>query len=345
MNFSNNYIFYPDNNELVKAIDHYKSLLGDQDAIDDAPDTSVAVQDNFIHTRGNFEQHRFNTNILQSARTTLELILSESSREQTPLEWSKIQNTLGNILAALGQQQSDDDLFEKAILSFNSALEELTQENTPQDWATTQFNLGTATQALGRQQADSKLLKISVDAYTNALLEWTREEMPLEWSNTMYQLGASFHAFGKLLKGNRTFQKSVVAFKNALAGYDADNHALELAATHNRRGAVLHHLAESEENSERLEEAIRSYETALTVCMEQQLPFNLAVLCRVNKSTARTVLAELTKDSTIAEEAADDFELIIECFSHALQPLCLKHCEEQLLKAQSMVTAVSSNNG
>ena len=108
-------------------------------------------------------------------------------------------------------------------------------------------------------------------------------------------------------------------------------------STHNNRGVVLHHLGESEENAERLEEAIRSYETALTVCMEQQLPIHLAVLCRVNKSTARGVLAELTEDSAIAEETADDFELIIECFHSALQPLCLKHCEEQLSKAQLMV--------
>ncbi len=345
MKFSNNYIFYPNNSELVKAIDHYKSLLSDQDAIDDTPDTGVAVQDNFIHTRGNFEQHRFNTNILESARETLESILTERSREQAPLEWATIQNSLGNILAALGQQLSDDDLFERAILSFNRALEELTQENTPQDWARTQYNLGTAAQALGRQLGDSKLLKKSVDAYTNALLEWTREQMPLEWATTMYQLGASFHVYGKLLKGNRTLQKSVVAFKNALAGYDADNHALELAATHNSRGVVLHNLAESEDNAERLEEAIRSYETALTVCMEQQLPFHLAVLCRVNKSTARSVLAELTNDSAIAEEVGDDFELIIECFPHALQPLCLKHCEEQLTKAQSMIETFSGNDG
>jgi len=45
MKFSNNYIFYPDNNELVKAIDHYKSLHIDQVAEDCTPDSRVAVQD------------------------------------------------------------------------------------------------------------------------------------------------------------------------------------------------------------------------------------------------------------------------------------------------------------
>ena len=101
----------------------------------------------------------------------------------------------------------------------------------------------------------------------------------------------------------------------------------------------VHNLGESEENPDRLEEAIRSYETALTVCMEQQLPIHLAVLCRVNKSTARSALAELTKDTALADDVADEFEVIIECFPNALQPLCLKHCEEQGNKARSLALA------
>jgi tetratricopeptide (TPR) repeat protein len=338
MKFSNNYIFYPDNRELVKAIDHYKSLPEGQGTVDAAPDNSVAIQDNFLHTRGNFEQHRFGTSVLESARESL---LTELSREQSPLEWAAIQNSLGNILAALGQQRMDVALYERAIAAFHFALEEFTQGDSSSEWATAQYNLGTATQALGRQQGDSKLLKTSVDAYTNALLVWMREQAPDEWAFTMFQLGASFYEHGKLLRGNRTFQKSVVAFKNALTAFDADNHPLALAATHNSRGVALQNLGESEENADRLQEAIRSYDTALTVCLEQQLPFHLAVLCRVNRSTTRAVLAELTSDSVIAEEAADDFELIIECFPHALQPLCLKHCEEQLVKARSMTESFS----
>jgi len=151
----------------------------------------------------------------------------------------------------------------------------------------------------------------------------------------MFQLGAAFHTYGSLLKGNRNLQKSVVSYKNALAELDADNHALELTATHNNRGAVLTHLGESEENPDRVEEAIRAYETALTVSMEQQLPFHLSVLIRVNKATANSVFAEMTKNAALSDEIADEFELIIECFPHALQPLCLKHCEAQLSKARA----------
>lgn len=358
MKYTNNTIFYPDNKALEKAIEHYQNLVSVDEAQDEAQDATnastkknasidnkVTVSDNFIYTRGNFEQHRYSANVFTDAREFLETLLLKknsefSSQEQSPqekssldqstIEWVKTQNSLGNILSALGQQQRNADLFNKAIVSFNRALEVLSQESFPLDWAATQSNLGTALQALGRQESDSKLLSKSIDAYTAALLVYSRKETPEEWSTVMFQLGATFHTYGCLLKGNRTFQKSVVAYKNALAELDADDYALELAATHNNRGAVLHHLGESEKNPERLAEAIRAYETALTVSMEQQLPIHLAVLCRVNMATARGVLAELTKETAMAEDAADEFEIILECFRHSLQPLCLKHCEEQL---------------
>ena len=342
MKFSNNTIIYPINRVLERAIAGSLGVLSEELVAAAAPDTQVTVVYNFLFTRGNYEQHSFNSSILEGLREALEATLIDGYRDQEPLAWAETQNRLGNILAALGQQQRDVELYEKAIQCFNNALEEYDQEKSPIDWATTQYNLGTASQALGRLLEDAKPLKNAVDAYTNALLVWSREESPEEWMYTMHQLGDTFHTYGKLLKGNRTFQKSVVAYKNALAVLDADNYPLELTATHNNRGTVLHNLGESEENPERLEEAIKSYTKALTVCMEQQRPFHLAVIIRVNKATAQNVLAELTNNAVLAEEVADEFELILECFPHVLQPLCLKHCEAQLNKAKSLTLAKSA---
>ena len=341
MKFSKTYIVYPENKALERAIANTIGMLGDELAEVATPDNKITIADNFLYTRGNYEQHRFSANVLESARETLEVSLTEEYRDQEPLAWADTQNNHGNILAALGQQRRNTEFYEKAIGYFRNALGEFVQEKSPLDWAATQYNLGTAMQALGRQLDDTKCLKASADAYTNTLLVWTRKEAPEEWASTMHQLGATFHAYGRLLKGNRTFQKSVVAYKNSLAELDADNNPLELAAAHNNCGAVLHNLAESEGNPDRMEEAIKSYDTALTVCMEQQLPIHLAVLCRVNKATAQSALAELRKDALLAEEVADEFEIIIECFPQALQPLCLKHCEEQINKAKSIALTTS----
>lgn len=351
MKLSNSHIMYPANRALERAIANSIGMLGEEMAAAAAPNTQVTVADNFRFTRGSYEQHRFSSNIFESLREALEVSLTGAankgalppniSRDQEPLAWAEAQNSLGNILAAMGQQRRDAELFERAIQCFGNALEEFRQESSPLEWAATQYNLGTANQALGRLLDATQPLKIAVDAYTNALLVWTRDETPEDWMFTMHQLGDTFHAYGKLLKGNRQFQKSVVAYKNALAVLDADNYALELTATHNNRAAVLHHLGEAEGNPDRLKEAINSYEKALTVSMEQQLPIHLAVLCRVNRATAQNVLAELTNDIGLAEEVADEFEVIIECFLHALQPLCLRHCKEQMDKARSLALADS----
>jgi tetratricopeptide (TPR) repeat protein len=336
MKFSNIYILYPDNRALERAIASSLGMLSEELVEAATPDTQVTTADNFLHTRGNYEQRSFSTNIFESMREVLEAALTDEYRAQDATNWALKQNSLGNILAGLGQLQRDEASYEKAIQCFNNALEEFSQEESALEWAATQYNLGTASQALGRLRDDTKAFKKAVDAYTNALLVWSRDETPEDWMFAMHQLGATFHSYGKLLKGNRTFQKSVVAYKNALAVLDADNYPLELSATHNNRAAVLHHLGESEENPERLIEAIKSYEKALTVCMEQQRPFHLAVIMRVNKATAQNVLAEITNDAALAEEVADEFELIMECFPHVLQPLCLKHCDEQMSKAKSL---------
>ncbi|MHB1301118.1 MAG: tetratricopeptide repeat protein [Burkholderiales bacterium] len=348
MKFSNNYLIYPENRALERAIANSIGMLSEALVESATPDRKVTAADNFLYTRGNFEQHRFSSKIYENLIEALEASLTGTgtlapniNRNQGPLARAETRNNLGNILAALGQQRRDTELFDAAIQCFNYALEEFKQEDSPFEWAATQYNLGTANQALGRLLDAARPLKIAVDAYTNALLVWKKEESPEEWMHTMHQLGNTLHTYGKLLRGNRQFQKSVVAYKNALAVLDADNYALELTATHNNRAVVLHHLGESEENPDRLKEAIKSYEKALTVSMEQQLPIHLAVICRVNKATAQNVLAQLTNDAVLAEEIADEFEVIMECFPHALQPLCLKHCEEQLEKAQS-VTAKSA---
>jgi len=331
--YSNNYILYPVNRALERAIARSLHFLDDEAAAAAMPDTQVTVADNFLYTRGSYELHQFSTNVLEPAQAALESALAS---ERDSLVRADLLNCLGNVVAGLAQIRRDADLYGKSIASFGKALELVDQDTSPSEWAETQADLGTALQALGRQEANAKLLNTAVDAYTAALLVYSREKTPEKWLVVMHQLGAALHSCGLLLKGNRTLQKAVVAYKNALALLDADNYPFELTATHNNRGAVLHHLGESEENPERIKEAIHSYEKALAVSMEQQLPFHLAVIIRVNKATAQTVLVELTSDTELAQDVVDEFELILECFPHALQPLCVKHCEAQLNQARRL---------
>ncbi len=344
MKSSNSYIFFPDN----KALDRAVAQLGKQPS--SQPDGEVIGASLAVgqateldplkkNTLGNFEQRGYDVKLLGRARTQLEQSLTDEFRQRAPLKWAATQDHLGTVLATLGQCHGDTGLLEKAVQAFNCALEERHQEQSPQEWASTQKNLGMALQGLGRMGQDAKRFKQSVNAFSNALTESTRQQAPQEWALTMHQLGTTFHLYGKLLKGNRTLQKSVVAYNNALTEFDADRDPLEHAISHGNLGAVLQRLAESEENAERVAEALRSYETALTVMHEQQLPIHLAIMTRINIAGTRNVLAEMTKDTAVAQEAIDELELILAVFGDACHPDCLKQAEEQLCKAEELVKA------
>ena len=126
MKFSNNTIIYPINRVLERAIAGSLGVLSEELVEAAAPDTQVTVADNFLFTRGNYEQHSFNSSILEPLSEALESALTGASligqrRDQEPLAWAETQNRLGNILAALGQQQGDVELYEKAIQCFNNA--------------------------------------------------------------------------------------------------------------------------------------------------------------------------------------------------------------------------------
>lgn len=342
MKYSSNYIFYPVNRALENAICDSRDLLTAEQSEAIFPDRSVAAADNFMLTRGNFEQLRFSSAVFEDMSKALDATLTDELRAKEPLDWAETQNRLGNILGGLGQVQGDTAHYAKAAECFSFALEEYSQEKTPMEWAETQTNLATALQAQGRLESDAKILSKAVDAYTAALLVYSKTDTPEQWKRVMILQGMAMHSHGLLLKGNRTFQKAVVAYKNAIAELDADNYAFELAAAHNNCGAVLHNLAESEENPDRFEEAVKSYQKGWTVCMEQQLPVHFSVLCRVNKAKARFVLAELTSDKLLADDVADELEVILECFPHALQPLCAEQCQALMEQARSMVKSQAS---
>ena len=338
MTFTETFIVYPANRALQRAVRHYSELFPLQTE-EAAQDRREILHDNFIHTQGSFELPAELARIPDGSCDNLRGVINEQDKS---VESAALYNTLGNLLAARAQQEQDDAGYEEAIKAFNAALEIYSQEDTPEEWAWAQYGLAAANHALGIRRQNAAPMKAAVDAATNALLVWTRQDNPVEWALTMHLLGITFHQHGMMLKGNRTLQKSVVAFKNALTELDEENTGIELMASHNNRGAVLQNLGESEGNPDRIEEAIRAYDASLDTSMAQQLSIHLANICRINMATAKRVLGEMRQDATITEEAADELEVIIECFGDSCQPRFLEHCQQQLALAREQMQTVGS---
>ena len=92
MNFSNIYIFYPDNRELERAIAAAIGTSSEDLAAATVPDNEVTVADNFLHTRGNYEQHLYRGTLLEPAQEVFEAELTEEYCKQEPLKWAQTQN-------------------------------------------------------------------------------------------------------------------------------------------------------------------------------------------------------------------------------------------------------------
>ena len=105
MKYSKPYILYPVNRALERAIAGSLGLLDEEMLKLATPDRSVPVADNFLYTRGNFEQHSFSANVFESLRAAIEATLTDELRSKEPLTWAEMQNRLGNILGAIGQKQ------------------------------------------------------------------------------------------------------------------------------------------------------------------------------------------------------------------------------------------------
>ena len=105
MNFSNTYLFYPDNRTLERAIANSILVLGEEFAEAATPDTKVTVADNFLHTRGNYEQRRFSSNILESAREALQVSLTDGYRIRRLLPGRRLRIVLETLLRHWGSNR------------------------------------------------------------------------------------------------------------------------------------------------------------------------------------------------------------------------------------------------
>jgi tetratricopeptide (TPR) repeat protein len=97
-----------------------------------------------------------------------------------PLEWATTQNSLGNALLWLGQQEDGRARLEEAVAAYRAALEERTRERVPLDWAAIQNNLGLALQKLGERESATPRLEEAVAAWESCLTV-TSSVWPPEW--------------------------------------------------------------------------------------------------------------------------------------------------------------------
>ena len=190
-------------------------------------------------------------------------VLTEWTRERTPLDWAMTQNNLGAALSIVGERRGDNEALENAVVAYRAALTERTRERTPLDWAKAQNNLGRVLYALGLRRGDEALLTEAAAACREALTEFTRERTPLGWAKAQNDLGRVLRALGLWRDDDALLKKSVAACRAALTEWTRERTPLDWAKAQNDLGAVLCALGAWAGDRALLTEAAAAYENAL----------------------------------------------------------------------------------
>jgi len=345
MELSTNYIFYFENTPLNQTIEKYSDILADivttNTAENIAGKNPVPDEKSLPVNFDNLQQHNYDSNLLEQAETVFKQVITEQEDNLSSLELAGMLDGLGNIMSTIAQSKNDEDLLRATLVIFDNALDRVDESSHPLECAKIKYHLANVLYAQGLMEKNTDLLQEAIDTYMSCLVVWSRTDYPAEWVATMHNIAITFYAHGRLLKGSRTFEKSIASFRNSLAMISEEDEPLNWAVNHNNRACVLLNQGEREDNPKLIKQAIESYEKVLDVWNAQKLSLHLGVLAMVNLATTRKVLAELNKDKVQAQQAADDFEKILAVFDYACDAQCIKHCEAELSKTNTLIESLA----
>ncbi len=206
------------------------------------------------------------------------------TREQLPLEWAMVQNSLGLALKDQGIRAGGEKgrkLLEDAVGAYYAALEEFPRELVPQLWAMTQNSLGIALSEQGIRMGEKKggnLLEKAVEAYRAALEEHTREQLPQQWATTQNNLGNVLSEQGTRTEGEagkKLLEEAVEAYRAALEERIREQFPQQWATTQNNLGNAHQELGTRKTGRvgrKLLEKAVDACRAALMERTREQLP-------------------------------------------------------------------------
>ena len=240
-------------------------------------------------------------NALREATAKLANLLDKNPVDE-PERRARLQLSLGNALATLGEREVSTKRLEEAVVAYRAALDTSTRERVPLGWAAAQNNLGNVLLALGEREVSTERLQDAVVAHLAALEEYTRDRVPLDWAATQNNLGNALQALGTRQSGTEHLEEAVVAYRAALEEYTRDRVPLDWAMTQNNLGNALQVLGRRELTTERLEEAVTAHRAALKERTRDRVPLDWA-MTQNNLGNTLLALGERESGNAHLEEA------------------------------------------
>lgn len=220
-------------------------------------------------------------------------------------------NSLGNVLATLGERENSNRRLIEAVSVYRAALKQCNRERYPLNWAITHNNLGCALSRLGEREGYSARLEEAIKSFQAALQVSKRGYAPHFWTGTQNNLGNALKTLGERRADTRLLEESLLAYRSALDGTDRHTAKLDWAMMQNNIGSVLSTLGERENGTRRLYEAVAAYRAALEEFERERVPLEWA-MTQNNIGALLSRLADRETSTDKLKEAILAFRLSLE---------------------------------
>jgi hypothetical protein len=78
--------------------------------------------------------------------------LKEMNRERAPLDWARVQSTLGLALCGLGERESGTENLEGAVVALHEAMKVVPPDRAPEQFSFIQKAIDSCTQLIGQRR-------------------------------------------------------------------------------------------------------------------------------------------------------------------------------------------------
>lgn len=199
---------------IKKAIDAYDlALQNEQNPIERS-----LIQENIAYNyyRLAFAKIEYRRCAMQKARDAYQQALEIRSIKESPMDYARIQNSLGHAYLILAEDENKAENFRMAIRSYLEALKIRTPEKYPSDYAEMQYNLGYAYRALAEVENKGENCKKAIRAYLEALKIRTLDQFPMDYAETQIFLGSAYKTLAEAEDRDGNCRKARQAYDQAL---------------------------------------------------------------------------------------------------------------------------------
>jgi tetratricopeptide (TPR) repeat protein len=278
---------------------------------------------------------------LRLAIAAYKAALTVYTRERFAMDYSMLQNSLGNSYRILAEVEHKAANSKKAIKAYEAALTVRTKGLFPVQYAMTKDNLGCAYAILAQVENQAANCCRAIKAFEAALTVRTREQFPIQYAKTQISLGVAYRTLSDVEDKAANCKKAIAAYKEAMTVITLERFPMDYARIQNNLGNAYRTMAEVklEDRAVNCRHAIQAYEVALALRTREHFPMQYANT-QINLGNAYCILAAVEEKAANCKRAIQAYEASLEIYSRERFPMNYAMTQNNLGRAYQTLAEV-----